>query len=359
MLHAIIMAGGSGTRFWPRSRRDRPKQLLRLAGERTMLQQTVDRVRSLVDRERILVVTGADQAAATASQLEDLPAENIVSEPAPRDTAACVGLAAGLVARRDHEGVMIVMPADHVIEPAEAFHASIASALAIIAADPAALVTFGVMPTRPETGYGYIERGEPLEVEDGAIAHRVARFREKPDLESAKEFLSTGRFLWNAGIFVWRAAAILEELKTHRPLLAEGLEPIIEAVGTDDFRETLERLFPTLERVPIDRAVLERSSKVVVVEAPYRWSDVGDWRALAAFLELDIAGNAVQGNVVARDSRDSILVSEEGGLVAVLGVEGLVVVQAGGAVLVARKDQLDQLKALVEKLSGAGHSAFL
>ena len=359
MLHAVIMAGGSGTRFWPRSRRDRPKQLLRLAGERTMLQRTVDRIGPLVDRDRILVVTGADQAVATASQLGELPPHNIVAEPAPRDTAACVGLAAGLVASRDPEGVMVVMPADHVIEPTQAFHASIASAVAILAQDPAALVTFGVIPTRPETGYGYIEKGPPLTVGDGAIAHRVARFREKPDLETAQEFLATGRFLWNAGIFVWRAATILDEIKTHRPLLAQGLSEILATHGTPQFHETLERLFPNLERVPIDKAVLERSAKVAVIEAPYRWSDVGDWRALAAFLEVDPAGNAVQGNVVARDTKDSILVSEEGGLVAVLGVEGLVVIQAGGAVLVARKDQLDQLKPLVAGLSGAGFSAFL
>lgn len=359
MLHAVVMAGGSGTRFWPKSRRDRPKQLLRLAGERTMLQQTVDRIRPLVDRERIWVVTGADQAVATAGQLSELPAGNIIAEPAPRDTAACVGLAAGLVARRDPEGVMVVMPADHVIEPSQAFHASVASAMSIIALDPAALVTFGVTPTRPETGYGYIEKGEPLTVKGGAIAHHVARFREKPDVETANQFLATGRFLWNAGIFVWRAAAILEEIKTHRPLLAEGLAQILEAYDTPRFQETLERLFPTLERVPIDKAVLERSTKVVVIEAPYDWSDVGDWRALAAFLKRDAAGNSVQGNVVARDSRDSIVVSDDGGLVAVLGVEGLVVIQAGGAVLVARKDQLDQLKALVAGLSGAGFSAFL
>ncbi len=232
MLHAVIMAGGSGTRFWPKSRRDRPKQLLRLVGNLTMLQQTVARIEPLVPCERVLIVTGADQAAATRAQLPDLPAANVIAEPCPRDTAPCVGLAAAIVHERDPSATMIVMPADHVIEPADAFRATVRAAVAVIEDDPSALVTFGIKPTHPETGYGYIERGPLLETRDGIPVHRVVQFREKPDRATAEQFLAAGNFVWNSGIFVWRAATIQSELATHRPTLAEGLRPIARAIGT-------------------------------------------------------------------------------------------------------------------------------
>src|SRR5438067_1082523 len=232
MLHAVVMAGGSGTRFWPKSRRHRPKQLLRLYGNATMLEQTVERIAPLVPVERIAIITGADQAEAVRAQLPDLPASNVVAEPCPRDTAACVGLAAEIVARSDPEGTMIVMPADHVIEPGELFRKTARAAVAVIDADPTAFVTFGIRPTRPETGYGYIERGESLGAIDGIALHRVAQFREKPDRATAERFLAEGRFAWNSGIFLWRARAILDALAQHRPALAEALERIGKALGT-------------------------------------------------------------------------------------------------------------------------------
>jgi mannose-1-phosphate guanylyltransferase len=359
MLHAIIMAGGSGTRFWPRSRRDRPKQLLRLAGESTMLQQTVARVEHLVPPERVFIITGADQAEATRAQLPELPSGNIVAEPAPRDTAPCVALAAGMVASRDPSGTMIVMPADHVIEPVEAFRTSVQAAVEVVDDDPTALVTFGVTPNRPETGYGYIERGEELAKKQGIPVYRVLQFREKPDRQTAERFVAAGNFLWNAGIFVWRARTILDAIREYRPRLGEGFEPIRQALGTSDEGEALARHFPQLERVPIDKAVMEHAPNVRVLEVPYDWNDVGDWRALAALLERDATGNAIQGHVVARDTRDSIIISDDGGIVATLGVDDLVVVHSGKATLVARKDRLDDLKALVEGLANAGYGAHL
>ena len=359
MLYAIIMAGGSGTRFWPKSRRGKPKQLLHLAGDRTMLQQTVARIEPLVARDRILIITGADQAAATRAQLPGLPAENVIAEPAPRDTAPCVGLAAGIVAHRDPAGTMIVMPADHVIEPAAAFQATVRAAVSVVEDDPSALVTFGIKPTRPETGYGYIERGELLETRDGIPVYRVVQFREKPDHATAQGFLSAGRFAWNAGIFLWRARTILEEMRAHRPQLAAALEPILHALGTPDEANVLARLFHGLERVSIDKAVMEHASNVRVLEVPFLWNDVGDWRALASLLEKDAAGNAIQGHVLARDTTNSIIISDDGGLVATLGVDDLVVVHSGKATLVARKDQLDKLKALVEGLGEAGYGLHL
>jgi mannose-1-phosphate guanylyltransferase len=359
MLHAIIMAGGSGTRFWPKSRRDRPKQLLNLTGESTMLQQTVARIEPLVPRDRILIVTGADQAEATRAQLADLPAHNVIAEPCPRDTAPCVGLAAGIVAKKDPAAIMIVMPADHVIEPASAFLATVRAAVSVIEEDPGVLITFGIQPTRPETGYGYIERGPLVGTRDGIPVHRVVQFREKPDRDTAQGFLAAGNFVWNSGIFVWRADTILNEIRAHRPDLAVGLEPILRAIGTQDETSTLARLFPGLVRVPIDKAVMERAANVKVLEVPYRWSDVGDWRAVASLQKHDQAGNAVQGNVVARDTTGSIIISDDGGLVAVLGLDDVVVVHSGKATLVARKDQLDKLKTLVEGLGEAGFGSFL
>ncbi len=223
MLHAIIMAGGSGTRFWPKSRRDRPKQLLKLFGDATMLQQTVARIEPLIPPERILIVTGADQAAATRAQLPGIPAENIVAEPCPRDTAACVGLAAWIVCKKDPQGTMVVIAADHVIEPAADFLATVRVAASVIDDDPTSLITFGIKPTRPETGYGYIERGELLETRQGFAVHRVVQFREKPDRATAEVFLAAGTFAWNSGIFLWKAPTILEELQRHRPQLAAAL----------------------------------------------------------------------------------------------------------------------------------------
>jgi mannose-1-phosphate guanylyltransferase len=359
MLYAIIMAGGSGTRFWPKSRRDRPKQLLRLAGEGTMLQQTMARIEPLVARDRVLVITGANQAAATRAQLPELPAKNVIAEPSPRDTAPCVGLAAGIVVKRDPAATMIVMPADHVIEPAEAFQQTVQAAVSVVDDDPTALVTFGIKPTHAETGYGYIERGEPLETRRGIPVYRVLQFREKPDRPTALRFLAAGNFAWNSGIFVWRARRILDELGAHRPELARSLEPIIQAVDTPAELETLARLFPRIERVPIDKAVMEHAVNVRMLEVSYRWNDVGDWRALAGLLEHDAAGNAIQGDVIARDSTNSIIISDDGGLVATLGVQDLVVVHSANVTLVARKDQLDKLKALVEGLGEAGYGGHL
>ena len=220
-------------------------------------------------------------------------------------------------------------------------------------------MTFGITPDRPETGYGYIERGAEVGKKRGIAVYRVEQFREKPDRPTAEQFLAAGRFLWNSGIFVWRAATILDQIRTHRPGLGEALRPILDAMGTPEEGEVVARVFPQLERVPIDKAVMEKAPNVRVLEVPYQWNDVGDWRALATLLSHDDAGNAVQGHVVTRDTRDSIVISDDGGIVATLGVNDLVVVHSGKATLVARKERLDDLKALVESLAKAGYGAHL
>jgi mannose-1-phosphate guanylyltransferase len=359
MLHAIIMAGGSGTRFWPKSRRDRPKQLLTLTGDSSMLQQTVARIRPLVEPNRIRIITGADQADAVRAQLAELPADHVVAEPCPRDTSPCVGLAAAIVAREDPDATMIVMPADHVIRPVETFLKTVGAAVAMIEADPTAFVTFGIRPMRPETGYGYIERGEEIGRPEGITAYRVLRFREKPDRATAEEFLRTGRFAWNSGIFVWKARGVLEALRTHRPAVGQAIDEIAADLGTPREAETIARVFPTVEKVPIDKAVMEDYPNVRVLEVTYQWSDVGDWRSLAELLSQDDRGNTTQGPVQVVDSRGTMVVNEDGRLIVALGVEDLVIVQSRGATLVARRDSLDKLKGVVEGLSGAGFGDLL
>ncbi|HEV3163819.1 MAG TPA: mannose-1-phosphate guanylyltransferase, partial [Isosphaeraceae bacterium] len=294
MLYAIVMAGGSGTRFWPKSRRHRPKQLLPLYGTQTMLQQTVSRIEPLVPPQRTFVITGADQAEAIREQLPGLPAEHVVAEPCPRDTAPCVGLAAAILDRLDPQATMIVMPADHVIEPQEQFLRTVRAAVSVIDAEPSAFVTFGITPTRPETGYGYIERGERLGVPEGIGLYRVAQFREKPDKATAEQVLAAGTFAWNSGIFVWRARAILDALKQHRPNLAAAIERVAKSLGTPAEAETIAREYPQMERIPIDKAVMEKALNVRVLEVSYTWNDVGDWRALTSLISPDAQGNTLQ-----------------------------------------------------------------
>ena len=359
MLHAIVMAGGSGTRFWPKSRRNRPKQLLKLHGDATMLQQTVRRIEGLVGPERTYIITGADQAEATKSQLPELPAGHVVGEPCPRDTAACVGLAAAIVAKADPDGTMIVMPADHVIEPAATFRRTVQAAVDVIDADPTTIVTFGIRPTRPETGYGYIERGELLGEPDGIALNRVIQFREKPDFATAESFLAAGNFAWNSGIFVWRASTILDALRKHRPQLAAAIDRVAADLGTEREAETLAREYPQMEKVPIDKAVMEHAGNVKVLEVVYDWNDVGDWRALTALVPPDAQSNTIQGNVLAVDTTNSIIISDDGSLIATLGLDDVVIIQSGGATLVARRDQLDKLKSLVEGLDKAGYASLL
>jgi mannose-1-phosphate guanylyltransferase len=324
-----------------------------------MLQQTVARVAPLVPPERVLVITGADQAQGVRDQLPDVPGRNVVAEPCPRDTAPCVGLAAAIVARKDPDGVMIVMPADHVIRPDDVFRKTVRAAVSVIEDDPTAFVTFGVKPTRPETGYGYIERGERLGTIDGIAVHKVAQFREKPDRETAERFLAEGRFAWNSGIFLWKARAILDALATHRPGIAATLDRIAPALGTPGEADAVAREFPTMERIPIDKAVMEKAPNVRVLEVVYDWNDVGDWRSLSGLVPPDAHGNTVQGPVHLVDTRDSIIVSDEGRLIATLGLEDVVIIQSAGATLVARKDQLDKLKGLVEGLDKAGFGSAL
>lgn len=359
MLHALIMAGGGGTRFWPRSRQAKPKQFLKLVGDRTLLQQALDRVEVLAPPQRTWIITGASYTVETARQLPTLPSERIVGEPCGRDTAACIGLGAALVARSDSDGVMLVMPADHVIEPAQEFRRAALVAEQLVRENPNALVTFGIKPTFAATGYGYIERGEPMPSRQGIPIHRVGSFREKPHIELAEQYVASGNHFWNAGIFAWKAATILKELRRNQPDLAEAVERIAAAWDTAQRDDVMTKEYAGLDRISIDYAVMEKAAEVLVVQAPFQWDDVGSWLALERRLPQDAHDNTVMAKHLGIDSRHCVVVGDEDKLIATLGVSDLIIIQDGDAILVAHREEEGNIKKIVEQLKKSGLEKYL
>jgi mannose-1-phosphate guanylyltransferase len=350
MLHAVIMAGGSGTRFWPQSRKKTPKQLLSLAGRRTMIQQTLDRCAAWVAPENSWVVTNAVQAEAVREQLPSLPVSNVLVEPSARNTAACIGLAAFEILRRDPEGVMFVLPADHVIRTDEAFGRAAQRAVSIVQASPDSLVLFGVVPTFPATGYGYIERESRLD-EGSPPLFRVRNFREKPQQSVAEQYLRDGRYFWNCGIFCWKAATIVQLLKQYEPELHAGLQEIDSASGSAGYQQVLEQKFPLLKSISIDYAVLERAENVCVLEAPFQWDDVGSWLSLPRLNGCDAQGNTTDGLFAGVDTQGCIIRTSDDHLVATLGLRNLIVVHTPDATLVADASQSERIKQLLDLLT--------
>ncbi len=354
MLHAVIMSGGSGTRFWPQSRQQCPKQLQPLVGSTSLLQQTVERLDGLVPPERTWVVTNTLQADATREQLPQLPADQILAEPQARNTAPCLGLAAIHLQQIDPDAVMLAMPADHLIDPPLAFAETARHAEQLVNDDPSRLVLMGIIPQRPATGYGYIRRGTPLPGTEQAFA--VEAFHEKPDRATAESYIAAGDTLWNCGIFTWRVDTILNALAEHQPQIATGMATIRDALGDADYNARLNDVFQQLPSISIDHAVLEPSSSTCLIEAPFQWNDVGSWRSLADVVGTDSDGNTLQGNVVVVDSNSCIIHSDSEHLVTAVGVDGLVIVHTADATLVARRDDEDGLKRLVQQLQEQGRA---
>ncbi|GAB4257425.1 MAG: mannose-1-phosphate guanylyltransferase [Thermoleophilia bacterium] len=353
-LAVVIMAGGAGTRFWPVSTRARPKQFLKLSGERSLLQESFDRACLLTAPQRILVLTAADFVEAVHAQLPALPAENVIGEPMRRDTAAAVCLGALLCRRRFGECVMAVLTADHHIAPTAEFARVVRSA-ARAAQTEAVLYTLGVRPTFPATGYGYLKRGRLLAEDEGLRHYALEAFREKPDAATARDYLASGRYLWNSGMFLWRVSVILGEFERHLPGHVKVLEAAMAAEGTPDWPAALRRAFAELPAVSVDYAVMEKAARVCTVEATFSWSDVGGWLAVEEFLEEDGRGNRVRGRLAAVDAGGNLVFSDDQGeLVALLGVNGLVVVRAGRRTLVAHRSRVEDLKVLVRRLEDEG-----
>ncbi len=353
-LWAVIPAGGAGTRLWPISRSTRPKFLLPLLGERSLLQQTVDRLAGLVAPERTLVVCGPAHAAQIARQLPELPADNILVEPAPRSSGPAIGLAAALIDRREPGAVMGSFAADHDVRDGAAFARAVR--VAVAAAQEDSLVTIGRAPARPETGYGYIERTDEVVVEtDEGSAFRASCFHEKPDREQAAGYLASGRYLWNASMFVWRAGTLLREMGRLQPELHAGVVRIAAGWETVERENLTTSLWAALPESSIDQGVLERAERVAVVPAAMGWSDVGDWHGLGDLLDHDHAGNSVRGELVQIGTTNSAVWSETGRLIALVGLDNVVVVDAPDALLVADRTKAQQVRHLVNRLREAGH----
>lgn len=358
MLHVVIPAGGSGTRLWPLSRFANPKFLHPLTGsDRTLLQATVDRLAPLSDPDHRYVVTGGVHAAAVARQLPDLPESNILAEPSPRDSAAANALAAAVIAAREPEAIMGSFSADHLIADADGFNAVVQVAMEMAA--KGLLMTIGITPTGPETGYGYLRRGRP--VGEGNL---LAEFKEKPDHVAAVEYVSSGEYLWNAGIFVWRVDVFLDELARQRPLLHDAVRKLAAAWDSPRRADLFAELWPTLEKISVDYAVMEGAAaagKVGVVPGDFGWNDVGDFDTLGAVLPpADDSGNVVVASepstsrVLVEEGRRNVVVPGSDRLVALLGADDLVVVDTPDALLVCPRDRAQDVKALVDELQRRG-----
>jgi mannose-1-phosphate guanylyltransferase len=360
MLHAVIMAGGAGTRFWPASRTTTPKQLLELFEDRTMIRATVDRLEGLIPADRLLVITNEQLVEPISRQLPDIPLGSILGEPCKRDTAPCIGLAAEVLLSFDPEATMLVMPADHIIRPHGLFQQVVRQAVDLVEQRPQRLVTFGIRPTYPADTFGYIERGTPLPSSHSAApVYSVKMFREKPSVEVAEQYLAAGGYYWNAGIFVWKARTIRDALKRFEPKMSAHLAEIARQLGTDEFPRTLAREFAAIRGTSIDYAVMERYDDVVVIEAPFDWDDVGNWRSLVRLRGTDEFGNTVVGKHLGLDSHDCIIRTTDDHLVVTLGMEDCIIVHTPDATLVARKQDEEAIRKVVEQIKARGWGEYL
>ncbi|MBT8393181.1 MAG: mannose-1-phosphate guanylyltransferase [Ignavibacteriaceae bacterium] len=344
-LYAVIMAGGVGSRFWPRSKKKTPKQLLRIFGERTMIQDTVKRIAELVPIENILIVTNREQTDGIISQLPELPEENIIIEPFGRNTAACIGLASVVIQSKDPEAITFVLPADHVIQDTKAFIKTIRTA-AEFAEKKSALVTIGIEPRRPETGYGYIQ------IDESAVDMNVCKvltFAEKPNYSTAVRFIESGDFYWNSGMFIWKVEAIFNEIKEHMPDLYTGLIKIKEKINSTEYESSLTNIYGHLRNISIDYGIMENSDKVFLVKGNFSWSDVGSWEAVYQLGEKDEDGNVKIGATYLDMVHDSYIYSPNK-FAAVIGLDNIVVINDDDALLVCKMDKSQDVKKVIDHL---------
>ncbi|HEX6292549.1 MAG TPA: mannose-1-phosphate guanylyltransferase [Herpetosiphonaceae bacterium] len=353
-MYALIMAGGTGTRLWPRSRAAKPKQFLPLLGERTMLQETVERIRPLVPTDQIIIATGRDYTDLTAEQLPDVPCANIIGEPSGKGSAPCIGLGALAIRQDDPGGIMVVLSSDHQIQKAAVFREALKAAEEL--AQQGYLVTLGIQPTEPHTGYGYIHRRARLGQFNGFTAYEVERFVEKPRREIAEQYLQTGEYSWNAGIFIWRADAIMAAFAQHLPKLHQQLMAI-EAGGGPNDADAFSDVWASIENITIDYGIMERAERVAVIPVDIGWSDVGDWDTLAA-----LAGdgdNVIQAEHIGVDTHGTLVYSASDRLIATVGLDNFLVIDTGDALLVAPRDRAQDIKKIVDELKRQGRQDIL
>ncbi len=362
-IYAVIMAGGSGTRFWPWSRQELPKQLLPIVSHRTMVRETVDRLRKLAPPERIFVVTNRSQVVPMRREIPRIPEKNFLAEPVGRNTAPCLCLASIAVQRLDPEASMIVLPADHSISPEEIFLEDLRNAAAF-AARGDFLMTLGIHPTRPETGYGYIQKGEVLARVGQTNIFKARAFREKPAVEKAKAYLRQGKYLWNSGIFVWKVGVFWRAVRDHLPDLYGEMRLLNEAWGTPRAKRALEQVYGNCRNVSVDYGIMEKAKNVGVVEARFRWSDVGSWSALWEIRPKDRDGNAQigkrpgRGKVLSIDSSGCLIRGEEK-LITLIGMKDTVVIESGNALLICPRNRSQEVRLVLEELKKKGWKEYL
>jgi mannose-1-phosphate guanylyltransferase len=356
-MYAVIMAGGKGSRFWPLSREKRPKHLLSITGEKSIIKYTVERITPLVPEDNIMVVTGASHSDEIKKELPGLPEENIIVEPMGRNTAPCIGLAALSIRKKDPDAVMVVLPSDHLIGDEKNF-ISVLSDAADIARNGDYLVTVGIQPTKPETGYGYIERGNTSETIGSSAIYDVKSFREKPDLATAEAFFKNGGFYWNSGMFIWKVSTLLESIEQFLPDLYKDLLTIEKALGTDRESEIIAEVYGDIDPISIDYGIMEKAKNVLMIPGDFAWSDVGSWDVLWEVLEKDENGNVVKGTVLSIDTADSLVFGSDK-LITLVGVKDLIVVETADALLVCDKKASQDVKKLVEKLEKKNMKEYL
>jgi len=359
VYYALIMAGGVGTRLWPLSRRNRPKQSLKLVGERTMFEHAVDRIVPLFQPEQIFVVTGAEHIVSLKAQAPELPAENFIVEPEGRGTAPAIGLGAIHLRRRDPEAIMAVLTADHFIADVVRFRQVLTAAAQV--AEEGHLVTLGITPASPSTGFGYIKQGESLGVVDGFPVFRAERFTEKPSLETALHMVESGEYSWNSGMFIWRVDRIMEEFQRQMPEFFVRLAEVEATLGSPGYEPTLNRVWPQVVKRAIDYGVMEGAEDVAVMPVDIGWSDVGSWASLAGLLSADAEGNVVVGPHVGIGTRDTLVFGDKGKrrLVATIGLEGMMIVDTEDALLVCSREREQEVREIVRRLEESGRSEWL
>lgn len=354
-MYALIMAGGTGTRLWPRSRTSQPKQFLPLLGERTMLQETADRILPLVRPDQIVVVTGQRYVDLTAEQLPEVPRSNLIGEPSGKGSAPAIGLGALAMLRADPDATLVVLSSDHQIQKVDVFRNALKAADEL--AQQGYLVTLGIHPTEPQTGYGYIQRGAEIGTFNGFRGYAVERFVEKPNRDKATEYVASGQYSWNAGIFIWRAETIMQAFGEHMPELRRQLAEIDAAGAVSDpaaYRDVWERI----ENITIDYGIMERARRVAVIPVDIGWSDVGDWDSLAEIATGD-GGNIVQAQHVGIDTASSVIYSDSGRLIATIGLDSYLVIDTGDALLIAPRDRAQEVKKIVDELKQQGRTELL
>lgn len=356
-FYGLIMAGGTGTRLWPRSRRKLPKQFLPLMSERTMVQETMDRIASIIEPSRTMIVTGHEYVEHAVAQMEHVPLTNIIAEPSGKGTAPAIGLGAIEIAQREPAATMAVLSADHMIRKAHAFRQALKAAEEI--AQQGYLVTLGIKPSEPHTGYGYIQRGRSLGVTQGFEAFEVERFVEKPDAPTAQQYVDAGNYSWNAGIFVWRVDVILGAIQAHLPDLYNQLRAI-EAAGGPSLPDAFVDVWNDVANITIDYGIMERASKVAIIPVDIGWSDVGDWDTLTALsLDADDQPNVVHGQHVGVDTSGTLVYSDGNRLVATIGLQDFIIVDTGDALMIAPRNRAQDVKKVVDELRARNRSDLL